>query len=191
MISRNANIGDIVTPVSSSADAKGSLLELADMSTLEVNADVSEASLAKIKVGQPCEITLDAFPERRFRGEVSVVVPAVNRSSATVTTKVRILDTDPSILPDMSARVSFLSQRVDAEQNKPVLAVNPSALAERGGRRVVYVPDADLAREVPVTTGATLGAVVAVEGALKVGDTVVLEPGKIVNGSRIKLAAER
>ena len=89
-------------------------------------------------VGQPCEIVLDAFPDRRFRGEVSTVVPTVNRASATVTTKVRILDPDSSILPDMSARVSFLSSAVPEKDNKPVAAVSPQALVKRGDRTVVY-----------------------------------------------------
>ncbi len=177
VIQRSANVGDIVTPLSSAADAKGAVLVLADMSTLEVDADVSEASLSDIRVGQPCEIALDAFPDRRFRGEISVIVPTVNRSSATVTTKVRILDPDPIILPDMSARVSFLSQALDpAVQNKPVLAVNPAAIVRLGERNVVYVVDGDRVREVAVTPGADLGAVRAVTGPLKAGDSVVLAP---------------
>ncbi|WP_028079810.1 efflux RND transporter periplasmic adaptor subunit [Solimonas soli] len=194
VIARSANLGDIITPLSSAADAKGAVLVLADMSTLEVDADVSESALSQLKTGQPCEIALDAFPERRFRGEVSVVVPAVNRSSATVTTKVRILDADGSILPDMSARVSFLSQGLGGTaQSQPVLAVNPAAIVQRDGHDVVYVvADGGRAREVAVNTGATLGAVREISGTLKSGDTVVLAPGHGVrDGSRLKLAAER
>ncbi|MFX6190242.1 efflux RND transporter periplasmic adaptor subunit, partial [Acinetobacter baumannii] len=82
-------------------------------------------------VGQPCEIVLDAFPDRRFRGEVSTVVPTVNRASATVTTKVRILDADATILPDMSARVSFLSRAVAEKDNQPLTAVSPQAVVKR------------------------------------------------------------
>jgi HlyD family secretion protein len=186
VISRSANIGDIVTPLSSAADAKGAVLVMADMSTLEVDAEVSESSLASIHVGQPCEIVLDAFPDKRYRGEVSVVVPTVHRASATVTTKVRILDKDPAILPDMSARVSFLSKAI-GENDTPVLAVNPQAIVDRGGQPVVYVVQPDgRVRVQAVTVGASLGGVRAVEGALKVGDSLVLDPGpKLHDGSRI------
>ncbi|HEY0917181.1 MAG TPA: efflux RND transporter periplasmic adaptor subunit [Solimonas sp.] len=192
VISRSANVGDIVTPLSSAADAKGAVVVMADMSTLEVDAEVSESSLASIKVGQPCEIVLDAFPDRRYRGEVSVVVPAVNRSSATVTTKVRILDTDPSILPDMSARVGFLSQAVDVAGQKPVLAANPEAIAGEGAGSRVYVVDAEgRVREVPVKAGVQLGGVREIQGELKTGDTLVLNPGSLRDGKHVKLAAAK
>lgn len=189
VISRSANVGDIVTPLSSAADAKGAVVVMADMSSLEVDADVSESSLSQIKVGQPCEIVLDAFPDRRYRGEVSIVVPTVNRASATVTTKVRFLDADADILPDMSARVAFLSKAVESEQ-KAVLAAAPSAIVEgEGGSRVFRIGDDGRAHAVAVTPGAVLGGVRAVEGELKVGDALVLEPGgKLGDGDRIKLA---
>ncbi|MBV8062981.1 MAG: efflux RND transporter periplasmic adaptor subunit [Nevskia sp.] len=189
VISRSANVGDIVTPLSSAADAKGAVLVLADMSTLEVDADVAESALSSIKVGQPCEIVLDAFPDKRFRGEISIIVPTVHRASATVTTKVRILDPDPKILPDMSARVAFLSQPADAEQ-KPVLAVSPSAIVKDGSGDEVYKvgPDAH-AHAVKVSSGAQLGGVQAVSGSLQVGDVLVLNPaGKVRDGTAIKPA---
>lgn len=189
VISRSANIGDIVTPLSSAADAKGAVLVLADMSTLEVDADVAESALSSIKIGQPCEIVLDAFPDKRFRGEVSIIVPTVHRASATVTTKVRILDPDPKILPDMSARVAFLSQPVDAEQ-KPVLAVSPDAILKHDGGAEVYVVGADAhVHAITVSSGALLGGVQAIAGALKAGDILVLNPaGRVRDGTVVKAA---
>lgn len=195
VIARSANVGDIVTPLSSAADAKGAVVVMADMSTLEVDADVSESSLSSIRVGQPCEIVLDAFPDRRFRGEVSTVVPTVNRASATVTTKVRILDADATILPDMSARVSFLSRAVAEKDNRPLTAVSPQAVVKRGDRSVVYaVGDDGRAREIAVEPGAQLGDVRAItvakgqKGGIKAGDVLVLSPGdKIGDGTELKL----
>ncbi len=189
VISRSANIGDIVTPLSSAADAKGAVLIMADMSTLQVDADVSESALSSVRVGQPCEIALDAFPNRRFRGEVDAIVPTVNRASATVTTKVRILDRDARILPDMSARVSFLSKPVPAEAREPVLAVNPQAVVKRQGETVVYrIGDDGKAVEVRVRAGARLGDVQQVSGQLKAGEALVLSPGdKVSDGTALKL----
>src|SRR5439155_7849301 len=137
ILSKSANVGDMVTPFSSAADSKGAVVSMADMSTLEVEADVSESSLSRISAGQPAEITLDALPEARFRGAVSRIVPTVDRAKATVMTKVRFEAIDPHVLPEMSAKVSFLSQPVTPEQQKPLVAVNPDALAQRDGKTVV------------------------------------------------------
>ncbi len=190
VIAKSANVGDVVTPLSSAAESKGAVVVMADMSSLAVDADVSESALGSIRLNQPCEIVLDAFPEKRFRGVVDTIVPTVNRSSATVTTKVRFLHADRRILPDMSAKVSFLSQAVPADKETPVAAVNPDAIVQRGDKNVVYTVNADgVATEVFVIAGATLGAVRAVSGALKVGDAVVLTPSKnLRNGARVVLA---
>lgn len=175
VIARSANVGDIVTPLSSAADAKGAVLVMADMSTLEINADVSESALTDIHPGQSCEIALDAFPARRFRGEVLAIVPTVNRASATVTTKIKILDSEAGILPDMSARVSFLDHPLSEGPQHPVMAINPKALFEQDGQQRVYRIDSDLkVHALSVKTGAKLGDQVAIQGQLKVGDNLVL-----------------
>lgn len=193
VISRSANVGDIVTPLSSAADAKGAVVVMADMNTLEVDADVSESALANVRVGQPCEIALDAFPGRRFRGEVAAVVPTVNRASATVTAKVRILDKDAGVLPDMSARVSFLSQALPTTADKPLLAVSTQAIVQRDGRAVVFTIGEDgRAHALPVTVGVSLGDVRAVTGALKIGQALVQAPGaQLRDGSPLQLPEAR
>ena len=182
VLTKNANIGDIVTPFSSAADSKGAVVTMADMTTLEVEADVSESSLAKVKVGQPCEIVLDALPDARFRGTISRMVPTVDRAKATVMTKIRFNELDPRILPEMSAKVSFLSQEITADQQKPVLAVHPDALVERGGKLVVLAIRGDKAEEVAVARGAKLGDLMAITGALKAGDKVVQKPAESLHG---------
>lgn len=188
VISRSVNVGDIVTPMSSAAEAKGAVLTMVDMGTLEVDADVSESSLALIKVGQPAEIVLDAYPTKRFRGELVVLVPSVNRASATVTAKVRILNPDGSIMPDMSARVGFLSKPMEVSQQEAMLAVNPDAIADRDGASVVFkVTEAGRAQAVPVRPGSMLGTVRGIKGELRVGDTVILNPGSVKDGDSVTL----
>src|SRR6185369_10029968 len=115
ILTKSANVGDNITPFSSAADSKGAVVTIADMDTLEVEADVSESSLAKIRVDQPAEIQLDAFPELHLSGTVSRMVPTLDRSKATLLVKVRFNDRDPRILPDMSAKVAFLSKPVPPE----------------------------------------------------------------------------
>ena len=189
IVSKAANVGDMVTPFSSAVDSKGAVVNMVDMSTLEVEADVSEGSLAKVSVGQPCEITLDALPDARFRGHVSRMVPTVDRAKATVVTKVRFDTIDPRILPDMSAKVSFLAQEVSAEQQKPLLAVNPDALATRDGATVLFVVRDGKLAQVPVQRGATLGEVVAIDGAVRTGEKAVLKPAADLGpGTPVKVA---
>jgi RND family efflux transporter MFP subunit len=189
ILSKSANVGDMVTPFSSAADSKGAVVTMADMSTLEVEADVSEASLAKVRVGQPCEITLDALPGDRFRGRISRIVPTVDRAKATVMTKVQFETIDPRILPEMSAKVSFLSQDIAREQQQPLTAVNPGALATRQGRTVVFVVRDGAAIEVPVTAGARVGGVVAIAGAVKAGDKAVQNPAPdLVDRAPVRIA---
>ena len=124
---KNANVGDMITPFSSATGTSGAVVTMADMATLEVEADVSESNVARIKPEQPVEITLDALPEMRFRGNVSRIVPTVDRAKATVMTKIRFEMLDARILPEMSAKVSFLSRPASNEDQKPVIAVSSIA----------------------------------------------------------------
>ena len=191
VVTKSANVGDIVTPFSSAVDSKGAVVNMADLSTLEVEADVSESSLSKIAVGEPCEILLDALPDMRFSGSVSRMVPTVDRAKATVTTKVRFDRLDDRILPDMSAKVSFLSKKVDAAANKPTLAVSPDAVVARDGRTIVYRlrtdGDKTTAEPVAITTGAVYpDATEIASGDLKSGDKVIVKPtAKIAGGTLV------
>jgi len=189
VLTKNANVGDTITPFSSALDTKGAVVTMADMSTLEVEADVSESNLQKVKIGQPCEIELDAVPDARFQGSVSRMVPTVDRSKATVTTKISFLELDPRILPDMSAKVAFLSEPVPPEQRAARPAVNAAAIVERGGRSVVFVVRDRRVSTVPVETGSRIGDVIELKQGPKPGEKVVLRPpGKLKDGMLVQLA---
>ena len=191
ILSKSANVGDLVTPFSSATDSKGAVVTMADMSTLEVEADVSESSLGKIKVSQPCEITLDALPDVRFRGRISRIVPTVDRAKATVMTKVQFDVIDPRILPEMSSKVAFLSQEVTPEQQKAFTGVNQGALVTRDGRTVVFALRDDKAVEVPVSAGIKVGDLAAISGDVKSGEKVVLSPApELRSGMLVKVAAK-
>jgi RND family efflux transporter MFP subunit len=188
ILTKNANVGDNITPFSSAADTKGAVVTLADMDTLEVEADVSESSLSKISVGQPAEIQLDAFPNLRLAGVVARMVPTVDRSKATLMVKVRFADRDPRVLPDMSARVAFLSRPLAAGERQPLPAIPAAALARRDARQVAYVVKDGAAHEVPVRAGRRIGDLVAV-GGLAVGEKVVLRPGeRLADGVAVQVA---
>src|SRR6202008_2956083 len=110
VLTKNADVGDNITPFSSATGAKAAVVTVADMDTLEGEGDVAESSIGKIRVAQPCEVQLDALPDTRLAAVVSRIVPTVDRSKATVLVKVRFVDKDARVLPDMSAKVAFLER---------------------------------------------------------------------------------
>jgi len=188
ILTKSANVGDNVTPFSSAADTKGAVVNMADMDTLEVEADVSESNLAKIKVDQPCEIQLDAFPDLRIAGVVSRMVPTLDRSKATLLVKVKFSEHDSRILPDMSAKVAFLSKPLTADERKPVTAVQPTAIVERDGKKVAFKLNKDKAEEVPVKVGEKVGELVAVSGVAP-GDKLIVNPSeKVKDGGAVTMA---
>jgi HlyD family secretion protein len=191
ILSKSANVGDLVTPFSNATDSKGAVVSMADMATLEVEADVSESSLAKVHVGQPAEIVLDALPDTRFRGHINRMVPTVDRAKATVMTKVKFDNIDPRVLPEMSAKVSFLSQEVTPEQQKPLVSVNKDAVVERDGDAVVFVVRDAHAVAVPVKRGAAIGDTIAIEGNVKTGEKAVEKPApSLATGALVTTAAK-
>jgi RND family efflux transporter MFP subunit len=186
VLTKDADVGDIVTPLGAAANAKAAVVTIADMSSLQVEADVSESNLEKAKVGQPCEIQLDALPDTRFRGVVHMIVPTADRSKASVMVKVRFLDKDPRILPEMSARVAFLERLVTKKEEEPITAINPAALVTRKETMMVYAVKNDTIVETPIKTGEKLGDLIEILEGLKPGDKVVLNPPKkLKNGSKI------
>jgi RND family efflux transporter MFP subunit len=189
VLTKNADIGDIVTPLGAAANAKAAVVTIADMNSLQVEADVSESNLEQVKKGQPCEIQLDALPEKRFRGEVHMVIPTADRSKATVMVKVRFLDSDPRVLPEMSAKVAFLSKTVSPEEEKSRTTINPAAVVSRNNKSVAFVIKGGQVEEQEITTGEKLGDLLVVTGGVKAGDRVVLNPSKgLKTGSRVKQA---
>ena len=132
---------------------------------------------------------MDALPDVRFRGEVHAIVPTVDRSKATVLVKVRFLDKDRRMLPDMSAKVSFLARRLTSEEMKPRLAANRSALISKGGGTFAYLLEGNHVRQAPVRMGTVFGDMTEILSGLKEGDRIVINPPKgLKDGSRIKVA---
>jgi len=189
---KNANVGDMITPFSSAAGSQGAVVTMADMGTLEVEADVSEANVGKVRVDQPVEITLDALPELRFAGSVARIVPTVDRAKATVMTKIRFARIDPRVLPEMSAKVVFLSQAPGPADATPVSAVNPKTVVDRNGSKTVFRIEDGSVQAVAVTPGRTLGDALELTGSgLKPGDKLVLSPGdKLKAGDKVTVSGK-
>jgi HlyD family secretion protein len=176
VLTKDADVGDIVSPLAVQANAKAAIVTLADMGSLEVEADVSEANLGKVRAGQPCEILLDALPDSRFRGELATIVPTADRSKGSVMVKVRFLDKDSRILPEMSAKVAFLERPVRPGEAKPRVALPLSAIVSRDGRKVVFVVSGDRVVQRPVTLGERLGDMIEVISGVKGGERIAVKP---------------
>jgi len=163
---------------------------IADMASLEVEADVSESNIERIQQDQPCEITLDAYPDVRYQGYVKKIVPTADRAKATVMVKVGFRSYDSRVLPEMSAKVLFLTQAPTAEETsaKPVLTVSASAVVSRGSEQVVYTVNENKAVEVPVEMGKTMGSVVEILAGLSAGNRVIANvPDEIRDGTAVKV----
>lgn len=167
---------------------------IASLADLQVEADVSESQLSKVRVGTPAEILLDAFPDKRFRGEVREIRQTVDRAKAAVTVKVRFKDATEGVLPDMAAKVSFLAHALDDAALKlaPKLVAPADAVVDRGGRKVVLALEDGRVHEVPVTTGAAMGSMVELTAGPPTGTRVVRNPApKLHEGSAVKEKEEK
>lgn len=175
VLKKNADVGEIVAPLAGAASSRAAVVTIADMTSLEVDADVSEANITKVFPRQGCEITLDAYPQHRYPGYVNNIVPTADRAKATVLVKIGFEKYDERVLPEMSAKVTFLSAgaKLDAAAVKPLLTVPAAAVAKRDGRDVVFQMKDERAIEVPVTTGQTIGGLIEITGGLKEGDRVI------------------
>ena len=162
---------------------------MADMTSLEVEADVSEANIQKVIVGRPCQIVLDAYPQVNFAGYVKKIVPTADRTRATVMTRVAFSNIDGRVLPEMSARVSFLpdTSRMEPESPATVVVVASEALTQREGKTVVYKVQENYARQTAVSVGRELDKVKEILSGLAVGDRVILSPpGGLKDGDKIE-----
>jgi RND family efflux transporter MFP subunit len=189
VLTKNADVGEVVAPFGAGASSKVAVVTIADMNSLEVEADVSESNIERIKNDQPCEISLDAYPEKRYAGFVSKIVPTADRAKATVLTKVKFKERDERVLPEMSAKVFFLSKEVEpTTDNKPKIVVSQDAIANRNGNTVAFLLREKSVKEVNVEVGAILGSNVEVLRGLAPGDKVILRPSEnLQNGSSVKI----
>ncbi|MGB5289167.1 MAG: efflux RND transporter periplasmic adaptor subunit, partial [Ignavibacteriaceae bacterium] len=135
---------------------------------------VSESNIEKIKQDLDCEIVLDAYPDKSYQGYVFKIVPTADRSKATVLVKVGFKNYDSRVLPEMSAKVSFLSEKNEEEKDQlPVLTIPLSAVDELNGKKIVYVVKDDKAIQKEISTGRLLGNYVEIVSGLKEGDEII------------------
>jgi RND family efflux transporter MFP subunit len=188
VLTKNADEGEVVAPFGSATNAKAAVVTMADMFSLLAEVDVSESNLEKITVGGAAEIRLDAFPNERFLGRVHTIVPTADRSKATVLTKVKFDELDKRVLPEMSAKVAFLSRPLQPDEKAPFLGIPVSAIRNHLNGKGVFLVERGEARFVPVNLGRQWGETAEVLSGLQEGALIVLDPGdEFPDRARVKI----
>ena len=193
VIAKSAQPGEIVSPLSAGGGfTRTGIGTIVDMQSLEVEVEVGEAFIGRVKPGMPTETILNAYQDWKIPGKVIAIIPTADRGKATV--KVRVgLDAkgDPRIVPDMGARVGFLEDAKPAQAAKPGVLAPAAAIVQRDGKDVAFVVVDGKAMQRTLALGRTLGEDREVLQGLAGGDAVVLDPPEqLVDGVRVQPARE-
>jgi RND family efflux transporter MFP subunit len=193
VLRKDAEVGEVVAPVATGGGlTRGAVVTMADLETLEVEVDVNEAYIAQIASGQPTRITLDAYPDSSYMGEVRQIVPTADRQRATVLVKVSILEDDPRILPEMGARVDFVEQAAgdiaDSTTQPSRVFVAAEAVRDESGQPVVWVVRDGRVYRVLVEAGPVSGGRREIRDGLSGGEQVVVEgPEELEDGAAVRI----
>lgn len=192
VLKKFAEIGEIVAPMGSATNSRGAVVLIADMTALAVEADISESAITQVTQGQSADITLDAAPGTHYAGTVEQIVPTADRSKGTVSAKIRFIDRDERVLPEMSAKVSFAPAGQATASAQQRFVVPSSSLVRRQDRTVVYVLEGKIAREVSVEEVGKNGGDSEVFGPLPASATVILSPpSSLTDGSQVRSRSVR
>lgn len=193
VLSKNANVGEVITALGAAAGSRGAVVTLADMSSLEVEADVSESSLSKILPNMPVEISVSAIADKKYKGFVNKIIPTADRGKGTVQIKIRFNEIDERVLPEMGAKVNFLRQTNVNEVQEPakILIPTSSILTVNGKKTVFIVGDGSKATEQIIKTGAIFGEFTEVKQGLLPGASLIISAiEKLSSGSAITIEKE-
>ena len=190
-ISKDAQAGEMVSPVSAGGGfTRTGIGTIVDMSSLEIEVDVNESFINRVRPDQKVEAVLDAYPDWRIPAHVITTVPTADRQKATVRVRIAFEKMDPKILPDMGVKVSFLRDEQPGEAATPAakFAVPKSAVRTVDGRTVVFVMKQDRVERRAVRTGLEEGDQVEVLSGVSAGERVVVEgPVDLKDGDRVKV----
>jgi len=190
VISKDAQPGEMVSPAAAGGGfTRTGLCTIVDMSSLEIEVEVNESYIARVRAGQRVEAQLDAYTGWRIPGHVITTIPAADRQKATVLVRAGFDALDPRILPDMGIKVSFLEERPVGETAPAVrLFVARAAVRRDGDRDVVLVLAGDRVERRAVTLGATSADEIEILAGLSAAERVVIEgPARLTDGARVRV----
>ncbi len=191
-VTKNAQPGEMISPVSAGGGfTRTGVCTLVDMGSLEIEVDVNEAYINRVKPDQRVVATLDAYPDWKIPAAVITTVPTADRQKATVRVRIGFDALDPRILPDMGAKVAFLSEdEPERPENasQPRLTVPKSALRKDGEQDIVFVVQGEILERRAVQVGTTQGDSVQIEAGLTAGENVVISgPDDLAEGDRVSV----
>jgi HlyD family secretion protein len=178
VISKDAQPGEMVSPVSAGGGfTRTGIGTIVDMASLEIEVDVNESYINRVKPEQGVTAVLDAYPDWQIPARVITQIPSADRQKATVLVRIGFMELDPRILPDMGVKVTFLRDNDEAAPAaRPVTLTPKSAIKTDGKQSYVFVVVNDRVDRRAVTTGGTDGDRVEVTGGLNPGERVVVSP---------------
>jgi RND family efflux transporter MFP subunit len=175
-----AQPGEMISPISAGGGfTRTGIGTIVDLDSLEIQVDVNEASIGRVRAGQKVEAVLNAYPDWKIPAEVIAIVPTADRSKATVKVRIAFLERDPRIVPDMGVRVSFLEESPAAADGKPVVlgvTVPAEAVTSRDGRTVAFVVKDERVQLRQIESGEARDGRRRVSRGLAAGERVVLSP---------------
>jgi HlyD family secretion protein len=192
VVSKDAQVGEMVSPISAGGGfTRTGIATIVDMNSNEIEVDVNEAYIARVKDGQPVTAILDAYPDWEIPSKVRTIIPSADRQKATVKVRISFLKLDPRILPDMGIKVTFLGAEQEkkpgaAESNTAL--VSQSALRDDNGKKIVFLLKNDHVERRAVTTGSNHGTDTEIVAGLALGDTVVTKgPPDLHDGQVVEI----
>jgi RND family efflux transporter MFP subunit len=187
---KDAQVGEIISPLSAGGGfTRTGVGTIVDMESLEIDVDVNEAYIGRVKPGMPAEAVLDAYPDWKIPAHVVAIVPTADRGKATIKVRVALEKKDARVVPDMGARVSFLEEKQSATAAAPQGVLVPAAaIVQRDGRSVVFVVGGDAVHQRAVSPAAqAYGELRLLPAAVKPGDSVVVSPpAELHDGSAVQ-----
>lgn len=190
---KKAFLGETVTPqgFGGAGSAGATFAVIVDLDSLEMEADINEQNLEKLRLGMPAEVTLDAYPSHPYKARLRQIVPTADRQKGSVKVKVGLLNKDKNVLPEMSCRVYFQNPGI-LEDGKPKVMIPVSSVVESDGGKGIFLVQNDTVQFRPITLGYTVGSQVEVKGGLSGGEELVVETSTLhlKDGQKIRRKSE-
>jgi HlyD family secretion protein len=192
VVSKDAQVGEMVSPISAGGGfTRTGIATIVDMNSNEIEVDVNESYIARVKDGQHVTAILDAYPDWEIPSHVRTIIPTADRQKATVKVRISFDKLDPRILPDMGIKVTFLGDERKEEPGTKAAAIPlipQSAIRDDGGKKVVFLVKEDRLERRAITVGGTRGSDTEVVAGLAVGDTVVVNgPADLHDGQTVAI----
>jgi RND family efflux transporter MFP subunit len=181
----------MVSPISAGGGfTRTGIATVVDMASNEIEVDVNEAYIARVKAGQPVTAVLDAYPDWEIPARVRTIIPSADRQKATVKVRISFIKLDPRILPDMGIKVTFLGDEQPRQiaSARPALLIPQGAVRDENGKKIVMVVKGSRAERRAVTLGTSHGTDAEIVAGLAVGDQVIVRgPENLRDGQAVEL----